>query len=50
MKLVIISIPNNIDEGDIKQACTEFAEVLELPTIKVNILNEADIQNAIEEN
>ena len=44
MKLVIISIPNNIDENDIKQACTKFAEVLELPTIKVNILNEADIQ------
>lgn len=44
MKLVIISVPNNIDENDIKQACAEFAEVLELPTLKVNVLDEADIQ------
>lgn len=44
MKLVIISVPNNIDESDIKQACAEFAEVLEIPTLKVNVLDEADIE------
>lgn len=44
MKLIIISVPNNIDDNDIKQACAEFAEVLELPTLKVNVLDEADIE------
>lgn len=44
MKLVIISVPNIIDTDDIRHACTEFAEALELSDIKVNILEEADIQ------
>lgn len=44
MKLVIISVPNNIDVADIKRGCAEFAECLELPTIKVNVLDESDIQ------
>lgn len=44
MKLVIISVPNNLSCDDIKEAAREFAEVLELPTIKVNVLDEADIQ------
>lgn len=44
MKLVIISVPNIIDTNDIRHACTEFAEALELSDIKVNILEEADIQ------
>ena len=44
MKLVIISVPNNIDNNDIEQACAEFAEVLELPTLKINVLDEADIE------
>lgn len=44
MKLIIISVPNNIDFNDIKRACTEFADVLELPNLKVNILEEGDIQ------
>lgn len=44
MKLVIISVPNNVDENDIRRGCAEFAECLELPTIKVNVLNESDIQ------
>lgn len=44
MKLVIISIPNNVDHNDIKQACAEFADVLELPTLKVNVLDETDIK------
>lgn len=44
MKLVIISVPNNIDAQDIKHACAEFAECLELPALKVNVLDEADIQ------
>lgn len=44
MKIVIISVPNNVSHDDIKQACAEFADVLELPTLKVNVLDEADIQ------
>lgn len=44
MKLVIISVPNNVDKNDIRRGCAEFAECLELPTIKVNILDESDIQ------
>lgn len=44
MKLVIISMPNNIDINDIKAAAKEFADVLELPAIKVNILEEGDIE------
>ena len=44
MKLVIISVPNNVSTLDIHAACTEFADVLELPNLKVNILEEGDIE------
>ena len=44
MKLVIISVPNNVDINDIRSACAEFADVLELPNLKVNVLEEGDIQ------
>ena len=44
MKLIIISVPSNIDINDIKTACAEFADVLELPELKVNILEEGDIE------
>ena len=44
MKLVIISVPNDIDIADIKKACTEFAETLELSDLKVNVLEEGDIK------
>ena len=44
MKLVIISVPNNVDVNDIKAACVEFADTLELPNLKVNILEEGDIE------
>lgn len=44
MKLVIIPVPSDIDVNDIRQAAEEFAECLELPTLKVNILEEGDIQ------
>ena len=44
MKLVIISVPNNIDVNDIRHACTEFAETLALSEIKVNVLDESDIK------
>lgn len=44
MKLVIISVPNDVDHNDIKNACAEFAECLELPALKVNVLDESDIQ------
>ena len=44
MKLIIISVPSNVDINDIKTACTEFADVLELPELKVNILEEGDIE------
>lgn len=44
MKLVIISVPNNVDINDIKTACVEFADTLELPNLKVNILEEGDIE------
>jgi hypothetical protein len=44
MKLVIISVPNNASIDDIQAACAEFADVLELPNLKVNVLEEGDIQ------
>lgn len=44
MKLVIISVPHNVDVNDIKAACVEFADTLELPNLKVNILEEGDIE------
>ena len=44
MKLIIISVPNQIDENVIRRGCAEFAECLELPTLKVNVLEEGDIQ------
>lgn len=44
MKLVIIPVPSDIDINDIRQAAAEFAECIELPTLKVNILEEGDIQ------
>lgn len=44
MKIVIISVPSNLSLDEIKHACAELAECLELPEIKVNILNESDIQ------
>lgn len=44
MKLVIISIPNNISEAEIKEGCAEFASVLELTSIRVNVLEEGDLQ------
>lgn len=44
MKLVIISVPNNVSIDDIREAASEFANVLEIPTIKVNVLEEGDIQ------
>ena len=44
MKLVIISVPNNASIDDIKVACTEFADSLELPDLKVNILEESDLE------
>lgn len=44
MKLVIISVPSNASIDDIKVACTEFADSLELPDLKVNVLEEADLK------
>ena len=44
MKLILISVPSTVSHDDIKQACAEFADALELPTLKVNVLDEADIQ------
>ena len=44
MKLVIISVPNNVSVDDIREAASEFANVLEIPAIKVNVLEEGDIQ------
>lgn len=44
MKLVIISVPSNVDINDIKSACAEFADVLELPDLKVNVLEEGDLE------
>ena len=44
MKLIIISVPNDIDVNDIRHACTEFAETLALSEIKVNVLDESDIK------
>ena len=44
MKLVIISVPNNVDINDIRTACAEFADTLELPNLKVNVLEEGDIE------
>ena len=44
MKLVIILVPNNVDINDIRSACAEFADVLELPNLKVNVLEEGDLE------
>lgn len=44
MKLVIISVPNNVSINDIQAACAEFADVLELPNLKVNVLEEGDLE------
>lgn len=44
MKLIIISVPNNVDINDIRSACAEFADVLELPNLKVNVLEEGDLE------
>lgn len=44
MKLIIISVPSNVDINDIKSACAEFADVLELPNLKVNVLEEGDLE------
>ena len=44
MKLVIISVPNNVSIEEIKEAAVAFGDALEMPTVKVNVLNEADIE------
>jgi hypothetical protein len=44
MKLVIISVPNNVNINDIQAACAEFADVLESPNLKVNVLEEDDLE------
>ena len=44
MKLVIISVPNNASIDDIRTACSEFADVLELSNLKVNVLDEGDLE------
>ena len=44
MKLVIISVPSNVSINDIQAACAEFADVLELPNLKVNVLEEGDLE------
>ena len=44
MKLVIISVPNNVSINDIQAACAEFADVLELPNLKVNVLEDGDLE------
>lgn len=44
MKIVIISVPSNVSINDIEKATSEFTNVLELPTIKVNVLEEGDLQ------
>ena len=44
MKLVIISVPSDISDDGIRCACTEFAETLMLTEIRVNVLEESDIQ------
>ena len=44
MKLVIISVPSNVSLDEIKSACAEFADVLELPNLKVNVLEDGDLE------
>lgn len=44
MKLVILSIPKNISDQEIKEALVDVCVQLEIPTIKVNILEEKDIK------
>lgn len=44
MRLVILSLPNNISEAEIKDALTNLGIQLDVPTIKVNILEERDIK------
>ena len=44
MKLVIISVPDDTCIDGIRCACTEFADTLMLPEMRVNILEKADIE------
>ncbi len=44
MKLVVLSLPNNVSETEIKDALIDFGIQLDLPAIKVNILEERDIK------
>ena len=44
MKLIIISVPNDVSESEIKAACAEFADTIGLSELKVNVLDESDIQ------
>lgn len=44
MKLVILSLPNNVSETEIKEALFNLGIQLDIPTIKVNILKEEDVK------
>lgn len=44
MKLVILSLPNNVSETEIKEALINLGIQLDIPTIKVNILEEKDVK------
>lgn len=44
MRLVILSLPSNISEAEIRDALMNLGIQLDVPTIKVNILEEKDIK------
>lgn len=44
MRLVILSLPSNISEAEIRDALINLGIQLDVPTIKVNILEEKDIK------
>ena len=44
MKLVVLSIPKDVPDQEIKEALINVCIQLDIPTIKVNILEEKDIK------
>lgn len=44
MKLVIITVPALIDTDELKLAVKAFCETLDLPAVKANVLDRADLE------
>lgn len=44
MKLVIITVPTIIDTDELKLAVKAFCETLDVPAVRVNVLEKADLE------